>query len=149
MKKVREQTGKRGGFTLLELLMVVIIIAILASLAVPQYIKTVEKARMAEAIAMLGQIRNSQIRFKVESGVGYTTNLLNLDFGSGPADVSGTPGFVYSGVSGDATGFVVAATRVAGAAGGNCIDGYVLCINSLGTILGRTCQNSGPTCPNL
>ena len=47
----------KKAFTLLELLMVVIIIGILATLAVPQYEKFKEKAIAAEAVNMLGVIR--------------------------------------------------------------------------------------------
>lgn len=52
------------GFTLLELLMVVIIIAILASIALPQYLKTAERSRAAEALTMIASIRESQQRFR-------------------------------------------------------------------------------------
>src|SRR3989338_9170415 len=57
----------RGGFTLLELLMVVIIIAILASIALPQYLRTAERARAAEALTTLAAIRTSQERFQAQS----------------------------------------------------------------------------------
>ena len=57
---------ERGGFTLLELLMVVIIIAILASIALPQYIRATEKARATEALQLAGAIRASENRYKAQ-----------------------------------------------------------------------------------
>ncbi|MBO7191266.1 MAG: prepilin-type N-terminal cleavage/methylation domain-containing protein, partial [Elusimicrobiaceae bacterium] len=38
------------GFTLLELLMVALIMSILVSVAVPQYMKSAERARATEAL---------------------------------------------------------------------------------------------------
>ncbi len=68
------------GFTLLELLMVVIIIAILAAVALPQYVKTTEKARAASAISYLGALRSAQVRFRAQSSANtYTNNLGELD----------------------------------------------------------------------
>lgn len=56
----------RKAFTLLELIIVVIIIGILASLALPQYAKVAERARSAEAKHILGMLRTAQIEYYTE-----------------------------------------------------------------------------------
>jgi len=67
----------RKGFTLLELVVVVIILGILATLGFTQYTKMVEKGRTAEAKMILGQIRTAQVAYNQQFG-GFTTALANL-----------------------------------------------------------------------
>lgn len=68
------------GFTLLELLVVVVIVGILAAAALPQLLRGVERSRSAEALNMLGALRASELRFKSQdSSAAYTTTLANLD----------------------------------------------------------------------
>lgn len=56
------------GFTLLELIVVIIILGILASLGFTQYTKMVEKGRTAEARVILGQMRTVQMAYCLETG---------------------------------------------------------------------------------
>lgn len=71
---------KRQGFTLIELLVVVLIMGILASVAMPQYFKSVEKSRGAEATSVLSSIASSQERAYMQKG-GYVTATDQLDVG--------------------------------------------------------------------
>lgn len=68
----------RKGFTLLELLTVVIIVAILSSLAVPQFFRVAERARSAEATAAMGAIRSAQMRYYAEHAI-FTDDVDELD----------------------------------------------------------------------
>lgn len=60
---------RKTGFTLLELVVVIIIIAVLASLGFSQYTKVVEKMRSAEAKSNLGLLRKLQLGYYMENGV--------------------------------------------------------------------------------
>ncbi|WP_458402260.1 type IV pilin protein [Candidatus Avelusimicrobium sp.] len=62
-------SGKNSkGFTLAELMAVVMILGILVSMAVPQYSKAVERTRGAEAATLLRSIYDSCERFAIERG---------------------------------------------------------------------------------
>jgi len=57
---------KQTGFTLMELMLTVIVLAILVSIAVPTYISTTERARAREAIATLNAIRAAEASYSAE-----------------------------------------------------------------------------------
>lgn len=58
---------KRTGFTIIELLIVVIIIGVLATIAVPQFTKAIEKAKMSKAQNMIGIITKAQAMIYAET----------------------------------------------------------------------------------
>ena len=70
---------KKSGFTLLELMIVVIILGILASLAVPRFITAASKARKGTATAMLSAIRSSVFRYYVENEEDWPAAMGELD----------------------------------------------------------------------
>jgi len=74
----------RKGFTLLEILVVIIIVGILATLGMTQYGRAVERSRGAEAKQILGQLRSLAAGRYLEynSTQGITAAVLGI----GPAD---------------------------------------------------------------
>ena len=124
------------GFTLLELLMVVIIIAILVSTALPQYLRVAERVRAVEALTITASIRSAELRFKAQDpGNLYTTTLTDLD-----TDVPVSTLWAYT-VDGTGAGANALATRSAGAQAGKVIqldlDGGAACSDA-GNVYGLT-----------
>jgi len=68
------------GFTLIEVLMVVVIIGILASIALPQYAQFTSKAKVSEAVGVASAIRSAEEIYKMQfnafsadlAGAGFT-----------------------------------------------------------------------------
>ena len=69
---------KKVGFTLTELLITVIIIGILATLALPMLVKTLEKAKIGEAMSNLNLIRTGQKIYFLEYGT-FSPNMNDLN----------------------------------------------------------------------
>ena len=84
----------QGGFTLVELMIVVIIVGILAAVAIPMYQGATERAKASEAVAALGTIRGAMRVYYAEHGTyviagvvagDEVTNPGVLDVGTGAA----------------------------------------------------------------
>ena len=68
----------KQGFTLIEMLVVVLIMAILAAIALPHYQLAIDKARYTEAIAYFDAIKNAEEMYYLMHRK-YTTDLGELD----------------------------------------------------------------------
>lgn len=66
-RAMRGSVRRRSGFTLIELMIVVAIVAILAALAIPNFVNQTLKAKQTEAFAMLGSIKNGQYAYLAEN----------------------------------------------------------------------------------
>ncbi len=64
----------RKGFTLIELMIVVVIIGILAALAIPRFMQATVKSRQSEAKGILKQIYTMERTFRQETGA-YSVDL--------------------------------------------------------------------------
>lgn len=67
--RTRAKAKRFAGFTLVELMVVVIIIGILAAVAVPLYISNTRRAKISEALAALGAVRSQENVYKTEKAL--------------------------------------------------------------------------------
>lgn len=66
--KRRLARAKSRGFSLIEMMIVVCIIGILSALAIPAFRGYVQKSRMSEGFAFLGEIRQREEAYRAEFG---------------------------------------------------------------------------------
>ncbi len=86
--------GYKSAFTLIELLVVVLIIGILAAVALPQYQKAVDKARIAEALSLLKTIISAEKIYYLSNGE-YTDDFGDLDMDIGTSDEEANANLKY------------------------------------------------------
>ncbi len=113
LPSARRRSRVCRGFTLIELMLVIVILGVLLAVAFPSYLDSVRKGRRAEGIAGLTTVQQAQERFRANS-----PRYGNL---SVPADVHTLPnigtttanGRYTLAVSGNTeTGYTVTATAV-------------------------------------
>lgn len=72
---------RTAGFTLVELAIAIVIIAVLAAIALPSFMDSIRKSRRSEAFTALSALQQAQERWRSNNAM-YTTTLSNLGFPS-------------------------------------------------------------------
>ena len=116
LRPPQEGEAIRGsqGFTLVELLIVILIISVIAALAVPNLLKSKAAANEASAVSSVRTIVNCQFSYATRTG-GYSNGLLTLGtsqlldsvLGSGTKD-----GYTFASSVGGITSFTVNARPI-------------------------------------
>lgn len=116
---------KIRGFTITELLIAVVIIAVLAALTIPRFSGNKERAIAAEAVGMLSAIRQAEAAWRLDNST-YTADLDDLD-----VDTSPSTKFSYTISDNDAATFKATAKQLSD----HCKDRTII-LNAAGTFSG-------------
>lgn len=125
----------KKGFTLLELIVVIIIIGILATLGLSQYMKVVEKGRTAEAKQNLGLLR-SMMHIYYQENATYWASPANYSLSTGCAANTAFY-FTYSVTAAQTEAAAIAIATRCTAAGKNppASIGYTISMDMNGSII--------------
>ncbi len=139
--------SKSGGFTLLELMIVVVIVALLAGLAMYNYNKYGFRARRADGKEMLMRVASAQERYFTNFN-SYADTMAKLGFAAtGPCATLGASEKCYyvvttaNGTTGDTQSYLLSATPQAPSQNGDACG--VLQINNTGQKLFAGNQSNG------
>jgi type IV pilus assembly protein PilE len=105
-----------GGYTLIELMAVVVIVGILSAVAYPAFMSQVRKSRRAEAVSATAQIQQAQERFRANCPC-YAHSVTNAVSATCPATCPGTgtaAGLGIPAAAGARYSYALSATTAAG-----------------------------------
>ena len=122
------------GFTLLELMITVVIVAVLAAIALPSYLGQLRRSSRAEAQALLTDMASRQQQFLADRRA-YAASAATLGMAS-PASLTGKFDFAVIAANGPPPTFTLTATGLGGQVHDSC---PVLSIDSTGNRLPADC----------
>jgi prepilin-type N-terminal cleavage/methylation domain-containing protein len=122
-RKERSMLDKQQGFSLIELLIVVAIILIIASISIPNLLRSRMAANEASAVGSMRTINTACITYSTVYGIGFPSALSNL--GTSGATSSTSADLIDNVLAGGAkSGYTF--TYVAGTAAGGVVPTYAL-----------------------
>ena len=103
IRRIRSFSSKRRAFTLIELLIVILVLAILMAVALPLYLAAVSDSQVKTCRSNMQTIANAEAAYKTSnSSHVYTTTLSNLNTNLGSTPVCPSAG-TYSVAISDGT----------------------------------------------
>jgi len=77
---MRKPISKSGGFTLIEIMVTVAILAIIATVAIPSYQRQTLKSKRSDGMAMLMDAAAKQERYAIDPPYLYTADMTKLGY---------------------------------------------------------------------
>jgi type IV pilus assembly protein PilE len=114
------------GFTLIELVIAVVLVAILAAVAIPAFTDAIRKGRRSEALASLSALQQAQERWRANHS-SYSTDMSSAGLNQPTTSIgSGYYGIAITAAS--ATDYELTATATAGKSQANDADCQVMAV---------------------
>jgi len=120
----RPDVLKEAGFTLVELMVVVMILGILAFMGIPQYMKTVESSKADDAVATMNMLGQANRMYNLNNPGNWSTANPMAN-----TDILITGNYVAGQDWGNKPWNFVTCNPQTGAGGGNCAVGIVAWAN--------------------
>jgi type IV pilus assembly protein PilE len=140
-KPERIASKQMHGFTLIELMIVTVVVAILAAIAFPSYTDYVRKTKRSDATASFVQIQQAQERWRANNAI-YTSNLSDISVTA--VTSSGLYDLALSSNSG--TGYIATATAINGKSQYNDHVGTTSCRTLTVTVTNGSAVNTPTEC---
>ena len=117
--QARTTPSRRRGFTLIELMIALVVVAILAAVALPSFMDSIRKSRRSEAFSALSNIQQAQERWRTNNAA-YASNLsASAPTGLNIPSTTANGYYTLSLADVSATGYKAVATAVTGTSQAN------------------------------